>query len=231
MEIIWDLILQRLISSYRRIFFGKIMISYLIFILSMIYILFILIKVSFFLKGIIKEDLNIDMFSLFFIVIVTIIDLTVKLFFYQVKIADIYPYLRLNIQRRRLADYLIILNYFNAINIIGLLLLIPITIVCINRIEFTNIVFILLILTLSFLLNNHISLILNIMRIRFCFLMIFSSLFFILIFNDKLITFLFNAPMKSTLMEKGITFLILIFLMVFSYSFLRKKIVSMLYIK
>jgi hypothetical protein len=230
MEIIWELILQKLINSKRKMFYGKMAISYLIFLISMIYILIILIKVSFFLNTIIKEDFKIEMFSIYFIIAVTIIDLTVKLLFSQVKISDIYPHLRLKIHRSKLADYLIISNYFNSINIIGPLFLIPITIICMNRVGLIKIVFIVSILTALFILNNHISLILNIMRIRLFFLLIFPILLFIRLYYDKFLPAILNISMRITQIEKGITFLTLLFLIGFSYSFLRKKIIRMLYI-
>jgi hypothetical protein len=143
MRVIKNLIFHDAINSYRKLFYKKIVISNVIFILSILYIIIILVKTSYLLKSVLSmNDIKTEMLLIYSLILIAFLDLIVKIMFSKVKISNVYPYLRLKIQRKKLANFIIIINHFNIINILELLLLIPITIICIENVESMNIEFI-----------------------------------------------------------------------------------------
>jgi hypothetical protein len=232
MKIIKHLIIQKIKNSYRKIFYKKIVISNLIFCLSVVYIIIIAVKTSYLLKTtLLKNDINIEMFSTYLIMLVAVLDLIIKLIFSQIRIINIYPYLRLNIQRKKLANFVIIINHFNIINIIGLFLIIPITVLCIDCVELINLVLILVSLSIFFLFNNYISLIINIMNFRIHLLaivLILSSLIFLV--KTNFIVKMLNVSLEIRQIADVFFILLAALLSKLSHEFTKKEIIKMLYI-
>jgi hypothetical protein len=233
MKVIGNLIFQKIKNSYRRLFYKKIVICNVIFLLSMLYITIILIKASYLLKITLnRNDINIYMFSIYFITLITVLDLAIKLIFSQVKISNIYPFLRLNIQRTKLANFVIIMNHFNIINLIWLLLIIPITIICIGNLELWNIVLILISLSVIFIFNNYVSMITSIMRVKLHSLVVIPiMLFFLYLVFRKVIANGITTAIEIRPIGKVFFILTTLLLSRLCHWFLKKEIIKILYIK
>jgi hypothetical protein len=233
MKVNKNLIYQKIKNSFRKLFFKKLVISNLVFYLSIIYIIFLVFKTSYFIKAsLLNNDINIKMFSVYFIILVAVLDLIVKLIFSKIKIFNVYPYLRLKIQRKRLANFVIIMNHFNLLNIIGFLLLVPITVLSMDCVELIDLVLILLSLSIIFVFNNYISMIINIMSSKMYLFVITPILFSLLYFiKNSLLVNMLHISLEIRQIVTVFFILLTLLLSILSHGFIKKKIIKMLYIK
>jgi len=212
-------------------FYKKNLISQLIFILSIVYVIIILTKTSILLKTHLKNYINIETITIYLILLIVILDLIIKLIFSQVKTLNIYPYLRLKIQRKKLADFVIVMNHFNVVNVVGLLLLIPITIICVGKISFTNIILVIIILSILLLLNDNISLIYNILKLRLYFLLLFPVFLIVLYhFQKRVINNVLDFSIQIGILEKIFFLCVLFFFSMVTRVLTKRRIIKMLYL-
>lgn len=218
---------------HRKLFYRKLLISNLIFYLAIIYFIFILIESSFLIKqSLNKENINKEAFLINVIFIITGFDLTIKLLFYQIKIINIYPYLRFNIPRRKLADFLIIMNHLNIKNWFCFLLLIPFIIIISNNLKLIDLVITITTLFTIYIFNNYLSMIVSLIRLNYHFIILIPIIFFflfILIWN-KLQLDIVNILIEVKHTIKVLFVLIPIFLSRLSHLFLREKLITLLYV-
>jgi hypothetical protein len=228
-----ELIFQDLKNSNRKLFYKNLLLSNCIFFLSVIYIIIILIKGSLLIKITLKRsEINIGLFLLYFIVIFSVLDLTLKLLFTQIRISNVYPYLRYNIPRKKLANYVILMNHLNFRNFIGLLFLIPVIIIGNDFIDAFNLFSILLSLFVIVIFNNYVSMISNLMRLKFHFLILIPILFSLFIFVAQKMGIVNPLIISHEIFQTNKLFFILSVSLLsgFSHMFLEKELLKMFYL-
>jgi hypothetical protein len=207
-------------------------VSSLVLIISITFGMFILIKGANKLNDVLSwNNIKIELFSIRLIIVLTLSDLVLKLIFTQLKVYNLYPYLRLKIEREKLADFLILNNHLQIWNIVNFIFFVPVIIICSHRIHWFSIIIILLSLSVIFICNNYISMICNIMRIKFHFIYILLLLSFCFVLVSAL---LIENQIRISLNSQQVIFSIFIFMMltlsIFSHMILKRGMVGILYL-
>jgi len=232
MKIIIHLMVHNIINSYRKIFYKKMIISSLDLIISIIFGIFILIKGANKLNDVLSwNNIKIELFSIRLIIVLTLSDLILKLIFTQLKVYNLYPYLRLKIKREKLADFLILNNHLQIWNVVNFIFFVPVLIICSHRIHWFSIILILLSLSVIFICNNYLSMICNVMRIKFHFRYIFLLLSFCFVLVSAL---LIENRVRISLDSQQVIFSIFILMMltlsICSHMILKRGMVGILYL-
>jgi hypothetical protein len=234
MSIIKKLVFQNIKNSHRKLFYKNLLISECIFFFSIIYFIIILVKGSFLIITALKRnEINIYPFLIYIIIVFSVLDLFMKLLFSQIRISNVYPYLRFNISRKKLATYVILMNHLNARNLVGLLFLIPIIIIGNDSLDIISLVSIFLSLFVIFILNNYVSMMFNFMRLRLHFLVLIPILFSLIIYvtQNKMIVNLFSFSYEIRPQFLLFFILSISLLSIFFHMFLKKELVKMFYLK
>ena len=232
MGIINELIFNNLKNSYRKLFYKKIILSNIIFFFSILYTLIFLIKLAYRLKFFISSD-NVRLYigSFFFISVVASLDLLIKIVFSKVKVSNIYPYLRLKIQKEKIAIYIILLNHINLKNCIGILILLPVAIVCVGNIGILDIILILMMLLIFFLFNNYISMLCDINRVKLHFLLAISTVLLLFYLSSNDIYWSKHILSNESGTIQALLFILLLIIgTILSHNLLKKQIMKLLYI-
>ena len=165
--IVWSLMSINLRNSYRKHFNNRNIIGNVLLIILLSYTIFALLKASELLKStLLLNGSEINEFAFYLILSLYALDFVFKLFFPVTKDFVVTPFLRFNIRRKDLAQFIIFYNQLNLINLFGILLLIPVFVLLNGSLEFLTLWLLNLFLFVSFLFNGYISMILNTMKVR-----------------------------------------------------------------
>jgi hypothetical protein len=232
MRLFKELLFIHFLNSYRRFFFRKIILRIAIcFFLG--YSILILIEAAVLVRNsILGSGLIIRYFSISYIIIIGAVDLLLKVALNRFGVLSVYPFLRLKIPKKYIADFMIFYNHFSFINILSLFLIIPLCIILDSIIIRNQVALLAYILLLSFITNNYMSMLINISKIRFGYLGLLLVILFPVFFAAQyIIGELDNLLVyDSSILEISYSFLLLILIMV-SHKILRNRLLALLYIE
>ena len=165
--IVWLLMGANLRNSYRKHFNNRIIVGNLLLSMLLAYTIFALLKASELLKStLLNNGSEINVFAFYLILSLIVLDLIFKLLFPVTKDFVVTPFLRFNIQRKDIAQFIIFYNQLNLINLFGILLLIPVSVLLNGSMEPLVLWLLNLFLLAAFLLNGYISMMLNTLKLR-----------------------------------------------------------------
>jgi hypothetical protein len=231
MEIVWHLLVQHSITSYRRFFYKKIAIKIAFYIFTP-YLIFALIQGSLLVKEMLyQKNWIVDFRSIRYLTSFLMVDLAIKLIFNKLSIINVLPYLSLKIPKSSIINLIILCNHLKILSLLSLMLFIPIWIIMRDILIPLALLVLLLNFLLGILLNNYLSMIFSLSfaafrLIKVVLALIFNSLLilYLLIWNHVLIPY--YAMFKYELMF-SISFGLLIW---FTHQILRKEIQNLLYL-
>jgi len=231
MKVIADLVKHNMLNAYRRVFYKKLIVSSIILFAGMIYSLFVLIKGSYyFLDEFGETDLIMELVSVKVIFLIAFSDLIFKLVFSNFSISNVYPYLRLKIQKSDLVKFIILSNHLSAHLLIDLVFLVPVAIVCSGKFTISIMITLLLSLSLIFICNNYISMIYNLFKLKIHYLFIIPLIFFfLLIVSGILINYLIEIQLELSQLRLMLIILVTICLICLFHEIVKKELIKILY--
>ncbi len=221
--------IQRSILSTRNIL-ANIFIA-----ISLLYIGILLFEGSYVLRDyILAEEYDLNSLIVKYIVIIGLADFFMKIFFLNISNINITPYLRLDIQRELLSNFIIIKSQFHIVNIVSFISLIPITVVGAHAFSCPDLFIIVCFILSIFACNSYFAFLLKLfftskIIINFALLVFVILLYFLREFIfDKLCKYLFSLISIKIYMLLIIA-LILLIAIVYMHIIACRKIKNQLY--